>query len=58
MMSFAVLCQTKGLGSSFQCAAHTWMASVSAATESKAAVAEPSVGSLRGILGRHGSTVE
>ena len=34
-MSFAVLCQTKGLGSSFQCAAHTWMASVSAATDSK-----------------------
>ena len=35
MMSFAVLYQTKGMGSSFQCAAHTWMASVSAATESK-----------------------
>src|SRR4051812_47793387 len=35
MMALAVLCQTKGRGSLFQCDAQMSMASVSAATESK-----------------------
>ena len=35
MIFFAGVCQTKGLGSSFQCDAHSSMASVSAATELK-----------------------
>src|SRR5437764_265825 len=38
MICSAVLCQTKGLGSSFQCDAHTSIASVSAATEVKLAL--------------------